>query len=89
MWIHRGVINPKPYEICKGTQGAEESKGIDGSVVVVADIAASVLARLRNKAKAAGISYQQCLIEVPIKRDRISMYRNYKCYIGEQIALDD
>jgi len=27
----------------------------------VADIAASVLARLRNKAKAAGISYQQCL----------------------------
>jgi len=30
-------------------------------VVVVADIAASVLARLRNKAKAAGISYQQCL----------------------------
>lgn len=31
------------------------------SVVVVADIAASVLARLRNKAKAAGISYQQCL----------------------------
>ena len=30
-------------------------------MVVVADIAASVLARLRNKAKAAGISYQQCL----------------------------
>ena len=27
----------------------------------MADIAASVLARLRNKAKAAGISYQQCL----------------------------
>ena len=27
----------------------------------MADIASSVLARLRNKAKAAGISYQQCL----------------------------
>ena len=27
----------------------------------MADIAASVLAKLRNKAKAAGISYQQCL----------------------------
>ena len=25
-------------------------------------------------------------IEVPIKRDRISMYRNYKCYIGEQLV---
>ena len=30
-------------------------------MVVVADIAASVLTRLRNKAKSAGISYQQCL----------------------------
>lgn len=30
-------------------------------MVVVADIASSVLTRLRNKAKAAGISYQQCL----------------------------
>ncbi len=27
----------------------------------MADIAASVLAKLRNKAKALGISYQQCL----------------------------
>ena len=27
----------------------------------MADIAASVLAKLRNKAKASGISYQQCL----------------------------
>ena len=27
----------------------------------MADIAASVLARLKNKAKASGISYQQCL----------------------------
>ena len=27
-------------------------------------------------------------IEVLIKRDRISIYRNYKCYIGEQAALD-
>ena len=30
-------------------------------MVVVADKAASVLAKLRNKAKASGISYQQCL----------------------------
>ena len=27
----------------------------------MADVAASVLAKLRNKAKASGISYQQCL----------------------------
>ena len=27
----------------------------------MADIAASVLAKLKNKAKASGISYQQCL----------------------------
>ena len=26
----------------------------------MADVAASVLAKLRNKAKASGISYQQC-----------------------------
>ena len=25
-------------------------------------------------------------IEVPIKRDKISMYRNYKCYIEEQLV---
>jgi hypothetical protein len=30
-------------------------------VVVVVDIAASVLAKLKNKAKITGISYQQCL----------------------------
>ena len=30
-------------------------------MVVMADIAASVLAKLKNKAKASGISYQQCL----------------------------
>lgn len=30
-------------------------------MVVVSDIAASVLAKLKNKAKASGISYQQCL----------------------------
>ena len=34
---------------------------MDRSVVVMADIAASVLARLKNRAKASGISYQQCL----------------------------
>ena len=34
---------------------------MDWSVVVVADIAASVLAKLRNKAKASGVSFQQCL----------------------------
>lgn len=30
-------------------------------MVVMADIAASILAKLRNKAKVSGISYQQCL----------------------------
>lgn len=34
---------------------------MDWSVVVMADKAASVLARLKNRAKASGISYQQCL----------------------------
>ena len=34
---------------------------MDRSVVVMADKAASVLARLKNRAKASGISYQQCL----------------------------
>ena len=38
-----------------------KGKRIDWSVVVMADVAASVLAKLRNKAKASGISYQQCL----------------------------
>ena len=28
---------------------------------MIADVAASVLAKLKNKAKASGISYQQCL----------------------------
>lgn len=27
----------------------------------MADVAASVLAKLKNKAKASGVSYQQCL----------------------------
>lgn len=30
-------------------------------MAVMADIAASVLAKLKNKAKSSGISYQQCL----------------------------
>lgn len=34
---------------------------MDRSVVIMADMAASVLAKLRNRAKASGISYQQCL----------------------------
>lgn len=51
----------KPYGICKSVACAKKSKRIDWSVVVMADIAASVLAKLRNKAKASGISYQQCL----------------------------
>ena len=45
----------RKFYVCK------KSQGIDRSVVVMADIAASVLAKLRNKAKASGISYQQCL----------------------------
>ena len=39
----------------------QKSQRIDKSVVGMADIAASVLAKLKNKVKDAGISYQQCL----------------------------
>ena len=39
----------------------QKNQGIDRSVVVMADISTSVLAKLKNKAKDAGISYQQCL----------------------------
>ena len=30
----------------------------------MADMAASVLAKLKNKAKSSGISYQQCLVVI-------------------------
>lgn len=49
------------YRICKSFACSNACKRIDWSVVVMADVAASVLAKLRNKAKASGISYQQCL----------------------------
>lgn len=49
------------YRICESFACSNACKRIDWSVVVMADIAASVLAKLRNKAKASGISYQQCL----------------------------
>ena len=51
----------QPNEVCKSATGAKASKRNDWSVVVMADIVASVLAKLKNKAKASGISYQQCL----------------------------
>ena len=50
---------PNLMEYAKVIACAKKSKRIDWSVVVMADIAASVLAKLRNKAKASGISYQQ------------------------------
>ena len=44
----------------------------------MADIAASVLAKLRNKEKASGISYQQCLVlcqeKVPVKMRNMHSY---------------
>ena len=51
------------HAIFKGTACAEKSKGIDWSVVVMADQAASVLAKLRNKAKSSGISQIVIAIE--------------------------
>ena len=59
------VKNPKkyikPYGIRKSFACKEKSKRIDWSVVVMDDIATSILAKLRNKTKASGISYQQYL----------------------------
>ena len=47
--------------ICGSSAGEKNSERPDRSVVVMADIAASVLSKLKNKAKSSGISYQQCL----------------------------
>ena len=41
------------YAVRKGIESSKTSKRFDWSVVVMADIAASVLAKLRNKAKAS------------------------------------
>ena len=46
----------------------------------MADIAASVLAKLRNKAKASGISYQQCLqlfVQEAIELSRVNEATTY------------
>ena len=51
----------EPYTVCKDFAGAKARKGFDWSVVVMIDKAASVRAKLKNKAKISGISYQQCL----------------------------
>ena len=51
----------EPYAVRKDFAGAKACKGFDWSVVVMTDKAASVLAKLKNKAKISGISYQQCL----------------------------
>ena len=52
---------PNLIEYAKAFACSNACKRIDWSVVVMADVAASVLAKLRNKAKASGISYQQLL----------------------------
>ena len=48
----------------------------------MADIAASVLAKLRNKAKASGISYQQCL-QLFVQEEFLRSYQN----LGVRIRL--
>lgn len=59
----KGVIDGEPVRIYDKdrTICEEESKRFNRSMAIMADIATSVLAKLRNKAKSAGISYQQCL----------------------------
>ena len=52
---------PNLMEYAKVLRIQKRVKRIDWGVVVMADKAISVLAKLRNKAKASGISYQQCL----------------------------
>ena len=61
--LHRGPgkEHPEADGIRRPPAGEKAGKRFDRSVAVMADIAASVLAKLKNKAKAAGISYQQCL----------------------------
>ena len=49
------------WKYAKVLRVQKESERVDWSVVVMADKAASVLAKLKNKAKASGVSYQQCL----------------------------
>ena len=43
----------------------------------MADVAASVLAKLRNKAKASGISYQQCL-QLFVQEEFLRKGKRYK-----------
>ncbi len=52
---------PKLLEYVEVLRVKKDRKRFDRSVAMMADLAASVLAKLRNKARACGISYQQCL----------------------------
>lgn len=49
------------HGVCRSSAGKEDCERLDRIVAVMADVAASVLTKLKNKAKASGISYQQCL----------------------------
>lgn len=49
----------------------------------MADIAASVLAKLKNKAKASGISYQQCL-QLFFQEEFLRRFGFYKSQINRQ-----
>ena len=51
----------RAHGVCRSSAGKEDCERLDRGVAVMADVAASVLAKLKNKAKASGISYQQCL----------------------------
>ena len=52
---------PNLMRYAKELRVQKRVKDLIGVWVIMADIAASVLAKLKNKAKASGISYQQCL----------------------------
>ena len=46
------------HGVCRSSAGKEDCERLDRIVAVMADVAASVLAKLKNKAKASGFSTQ-------------------------------
>ena len=46
------------HGVCQSSAGKEDRERLDRIVAVMADVAASVLAKLKNKAKASGFSTQ-------------------------------
>ena len=55
------IADPESDGLCQASARGKAGSGSDRSEAVMTDQVASVLARLKNKAKTSGISYQQCL----------------------------